>query len=452
MPVLVVAQALAPVVPKRVIEMALPGLMHERRRVNAVRHEADQILFRPDFGPVIRHEPRRHDAVNTADAVHAACTVQREPRHVEQARHGRRTSQIEETIDGKSQLANEIIEVGHEQLVPEGIVSRRHRRMRRERALTGHSFDRRAIRKAARKMLTQQLENEERRVAFVEMEHRRLQTERAHRAQPADAENHLLPDSGGLVAAVQAIADVAIGRRVLRAIRIEEIDRDAPDLRLPYPRADFPPCDTHGDREPAPVIAVHRLDRQIARIMVPILGVLHAVVVDRLLEIALPVQQANGDEVHALVACRLAVIAGEHAETAGINREALVKAILGAEVGDERCILERRRGGVLVERPQRLRVTPEIGRIPRCLFQRCLTDATKQQSWVTFGLLPQLGIEVFEQCAGRPMPAEEQVARELGESRERFRNYRNDFKYRVSHVFSAVQGRASLAASRASPR
>ncbi len=58
----------------------------------------------------------------------------------------RRATQIQETIDRQPQLADEVVEMGHEQLVPERVMTRRYWRMRRERALTGHGFQRCAIR------------------------------------------------------------------------------------------------------------------------------------------------------------------------------------------------------------------------------------------------------------------------------------------------------------------
>jgi hypothetical protein len=62
--------------------------------------------------------------------------------------------------------------------------------------------------------------------------------------------------------------------------------------------------------------------------------VLVAFAVDGLAEIALPVQQAHGDERQPCIARGLAVVAGEDAQPPGIDRKAFVKAVLGAEVGD----------------------------------------------------------------------------------------------------------------------
>ena len=70
---------------------------------------------------------------------------------------------------------------------------------------------------------------------------------------------------------------------------------------------------------------------------------LHAVAVHRLIEIALGIEQADGDEIEPLIAGRLAMIAGQDAETARVDREALVKAVLGAEISHQRLVGARRR-------------------------------------------------------------------------------------------------------------
>ena len=64
-------------------------------------------------------------------------------------------------------------------------------------------------------------------------------------------------------------------------------------------------------------------------------GVLLAVAVDGLLEVALPIEQADADEGQVQVGGGLAVVAGEDAEAAGVDRQAFVEAELGAEVGDQ---------------------------------------------------------------------------------------------------------------------
>jgi hypothetical protein len=69
---------------------------------------------------------------------------------------------------------------------------------------------------------------------------------------------------------------------------------------------------------------------------------LPAFAVDGLAEIALAVEQADGDEGQAQVGGALAVVAGEDAEAAGIDRQAFMEAELGAEIGDQVIALQRR--------------------------------------------------------------------------------------------------------------
>ena len=53
-----------------------------------------------------------------------------------------------------------------------------------------------------------------------------------------------------------------------------------------------------------------------------------------LVEVALRIHEADADQRHAEVARFLAVIAGQHAEAAGVDRQRLVQRELGGEVGD----------------------------------------------------------------------------------------------------------------------
>ena len=77
-----------------------------------------------------------------------------------------------------------------------------------------------------------------------------------------------------------------------------------------------------------------RLHRQLVDVGVEVLFVLPAVVVEALAEVALVVEQADADERDAQVAGALDVVAGEHAEAAGVDRQRLVQAELGREIGD----------------------------------------------------------------------------------------------------------------------
>ena len=73
-------------------------------------------------------------------------------------------------------------------------------------------------------MLADALQHDERRVAFVEVPDGRVEPERAQRPHAADAEDDLLLDARLAVAAVEARRELAIPRRVLLEIGVEQIE------------------------------------------------------------------------------------------------------------------------------------------------------------------------------------------------------------------------------------
>ena len=88
------------------------------------------------------------------------------------------------------------------------------------------------------------------------------------------------------------------------------------------------------DDERRAVAAEHARDRQAVGIEVVVGFGLPAVGEHVLAEVAVAVEQAHADGADAEVRAALEVVAGEHAEAAGIDRQRLVDAELGAEVRD----------------------------------------------------------------------------------------------------------------------
>ncbi len=130
------------------------------------------------------------------------------------------------------------------------------------------------------------------------------------------------------------MGNVAIGGCVFRNVGIEQVDVNATDVCVPKASHDFTPRNTHPYRDPLAVRFPSGLYGQVTRISLAIFRVLNPVAVDGLGEIALPVQKTYRNEVGVLVAGGLAVIPCEHPQAAGIDRKALVKAVLRAEVGN----------------------------------------------------------------------------------------------------------------------
>ena len=176
--------------------------------------------------------------------------------------------------------------------------------------------------------LADALEAEEAGVALVRVEHVGLEAEGAQGAHAADAEHDLLAQAVVLVAAVEAVGDGDAVGGVALDVGVEHVQRDAPDVGAPHVGLDRVAGEVDGDLD-AGVGEAERLRREVGDALL-----LPAVGVEALAEVALGVQQADGDERHAEVRRRLEVVAGEHAEAAGVLRHGLADAELGREVGD----------------------------------------------------------------------------------------------------------------------
>ncbi len=384
-----VAETIAPAGAELRIEEVHPRLVQEGGHVHAVGHEADGILLGPDLRPLVGAQAGRDDTVDAADTIDVPCAVQGQPGHVEQAGRRRSTRKFEEALDGDAELADEIAEVPEDEIVPESIVARGYGRMRREHAGCGDGLERAFERKSEPQMLTQQLQDQERCVTFVEVPDRGLQTQCAQRAGAAEAEDHLLPYAGGLIATVEAVRDVTIGRSVFRSVGVEQVDGHATDLRLPQARDDVTAGYADGDFYPLAAGVARGLYRQIPWRMLAVFGVLDTIVIDRLREVALLVKKPDSHEIRAAVTRSLAVIAGKNPEAAGINGKALVKAVLGAEIGHQRLIRARRgRGHIGIERLQPGVVAGEVQRVEGGAFQARLGDTTEEHPRIAARLLP----------------------------------------------------------------
>ena len=271
-------------------------------------------------------------------------------------------------------------------------------------------------------------------MAFVDVPDRRLQIHRRERAHAADAKHQLLLQARGAIAAVEAVRDGAVALAVFRRVGIEEEQPHMADARLPDLHHQLAARERELDGEIAPRL-LHRLDRQVGELRVVVLGALAAFGVDRLHEVALPVEQAHADEGQLEVARRLAVVPGEDAEAAGVERQALVHAELGAEVRHQlvrleaaRARLERRLGVIGVERRQHARQAVEEGGVARRIDQALLVDALEHRFRVVADGVPQRRIQAREDSARGAVPAIPEIARQLLEPREALGELRIDFE------------------------
>ena len=127
-----------------------------------------------------------------------------------------------------------LAEVARHEVAREAVDAGRHRRVRREDRARAHDLQR--VLGIAARVLDQAphaLDAEEAGVALVHVEHRGLDAARGERLDAADAEQDLLAQAVLAVAAVEAVGDGALGRRVLGHVRVEQQQRHAADVDAP---------------------------------------------------------------------------------------------------------------------------------------------------------------------------------------------------------------------------
>ena len=142
------------------------------------------------------------------------------------------------------------------------------------------------------------------------------------RADAADAEQQLLAQPVLAVAAVQPVGDLDVVVGVALDVGVEHQQRHPADLGHPDPGHQVGAAGQRdGDRGAVAVGLAQQRDRQPVRVEHRVGLLLPALAGQRLLEVAVPVEQADADDRDAEVAGRLEVVTGQDAEAAGVLRQ-----------------------------------------------------------------------------------------------------------------------------------
>ena len=184
-------------------------------------------------------------------------------------------------------------------------------------------------------LLVAPLDDLERCVALVQMPHGRLDIQCVQRTYAADSEHDLLHDPRRLVAAVKPVRDRAMRVAIFREVAVEKVQRRVAGLTSPDPQSNAVVSDRHRHSDFAPIGVGCDLQRQIFQLRRLVQLDLPAARVDVLLEEPLVVQQSDADERYRKIGRRLAMVAGQNAEATAVERQALMKAELEAEIRDE---------------------------------------------------------------------------------------------------------------------
>jgi len=145
----------------------------------------------------------------------------------------------------------------------------------------------------------------------------------------ADAKDEFLADAHLPAADIKLARDRTVGGIILGRIGVQQQHRHAAHLRQPDARVHITVGEIDANREVAAIVTEQRLDGQARKIIRRVEVLLPAVGLNLLFEVAVFIERADADEGNPEVARGLAMIAGEHAEAAGINAQAFVKAKFG---------------------------------------------------------------------------------------------------------------------------
>ena len=181
-------------------------------------------------------------------------------------------------------------------------------------------------------MLPQALHPHEGSMAFIAVENVRFKAQGAHQADPADAQHHLLLEAVLVVTTVQLVRDGAVLPVVVGDIRIQKVQRDAAHRQGPYLGMNGAAGKVNSHLEPLAVFVAHRRHRHFGVLLWRVVVYLVAVQRDRLLEIAVAVQQADAQHVHVAIAGFFEVVAGEYAQAAGVQAHRSVQPKFHAEI------------------------------------------------------------------------------------------------------------------------
>ena len=203
----------------------------------------------------------------------------------------------DEFVAGDAQLRPELPKELLDQRKVEGVVARRHRRVGGEERVGAHSFDCLGEGEPlALHVFAYTLQAQEGAVAFVHVPHGGIVAQRSHGARAANPQYKFLTDAHFAVAAIEACAQVAVGRCIALHVGVHEVDGDAPYLDAPDLGVDRSPGQVDADKDLFALRIKCGRCGDFGKGNLFVFGLLHTIFVNALGEIALRVEKADADE------------------------------------------------------------------------------------------------------------------------------------------------------------
>ena len=255
-------------------------------------------------------------------------------------------------------------------------------------------------------------------VTFIQVHHAGADAHGFEGAETADAEQQFLADAGAGVTAVKARSEFAIVGRVGFNVGIEQEEIAAPDGDAPNFSVNGAAAGIDTNLDGTAVFADGDFQRKLVHVGDEIFFLLPAAAVEALAEISLAVEEADADEGNAEVGSAFNMVAGEHAEAAGIDRQRFMDAEFGGEIGDGRGAqhagVARSPGAVGLQ----IFLQAAVGVVDaavqnqfgRAGFELGQREFGEQRNGILIQLAPAERIEIAEKADGVMVPAPPKVA------------------------------------------
>ena len=158
------------------------------------------------------------------------------------------------------------------------------------------------------------------------------------RADAADAQHDLLLEAQFDVAAVQIVGDVLILLAVDLDVGVQQVQLDAAYVGAPDLGVNVAPGIGDSNQDGVALLISLQGERQVVKVIDRVALLLPAIRVQILVKVAFLVEQAHADQWYAQVAGGFQVVAGQNAQSAGIDLQRFGEAKLHRKVGDQRII------------------------------------------------------------------------------------------------------------------
>ncbi len=276
------------------------------------------------------------------------------------------------------------------------------------------------------------------RVSLIDVIDSGFEAQLAQEFHATHPQQDFLFDACPLIRRVKPVRDSTVLNRVSRQIRIQQIQRDAPHLDLPYVRIKGAPGQIDGHLGFIPQIILNDLQGHVGQVVLGILGDLDSILIDNLMEITVFIVKPHSHQRNVQIACRLEMIAGKGPQTAGIDGNRFMQSVFRGKVGngigrlDFRCrkdpFVDVFLFHILVEKLENLPITSCIEGIVRRFLQLVRRDHLQHPDGVIHHFIPCLGIQRCKQIENPRIPGPPDVVCQLSQSRDFLRQMCNSGK------------------------